>query len=277
MSLGGEISRTDIVGELRQLWASIAEVTAQLDQSQWLTPTRCPGWSVQDIVSHMVGTESILAGRPPPDVTAGHERAPHVRNDLGALNEASVAERRHRPGVEVHDEFVAITDERLVALERMAQSQFDEEAWTPVGLATYGRFMRLRLFDCWVHEQDIREALGRPGHLDGPVVDRAMDEIGVGLCYVIAKLAKAPKGSTVALHISAPHRRRFDVVVEQRARLSAQPMLAPTASLALSLPDFVALVAGRADLSSVRAEGTLKLAGSIPLAERIAENLAYVI
>ena len=24
----------------------------------------------------------------------------------------------------------------------------------------YGRFMRVRVFDCWMHEQDIRDALG---------------------------------------------------------------------------------------------------------------------
>ena len=43
---------------------------------------------------------------------------------------------------------------------------------TPAGPDTYGRFMRVRIFDCWMHEQDIRRAVGRPGHVEGPAVDR---------------------------------------------------------------------------------------------------------
>ena len=33
-------------------------------------------------------------------------------------------------------------------------------SFTPAGKDTYGRFMQIRVFDCWLHEQDIRDALG---------------------------------------------------------------------------------------------------------------------
>ena len=31
---------------------------------------------------------------------------------------------------------------------------------TPAGPDSYGRFMRVRIFDCWMHEHDIRDAIG---------------------------------------------------------------------------------------------------------------------
>ena len=52
--------------------------------------------------------------------------------------------------------------------------------FTPAGQDTYGRFMRIRVFDCWLHEQDIRDAVGRPGGEDGPAAELALDEMAAG-------------------------------------------------------------------------------------------------
>ena len=40
----------------------------------------------------------------------------------------------------------------------MSQEEWDAESFTPAGKSTYGRFMQIRVFDCWLHEQDIRDA-----------------------------------------------------------------------------------------------------------------------
>ena len=58
----------------------------------------------------------------------------------------------------------------------------DAEAWaaegfTPAGTDTYGRFMRIRIFDTWLHEQDIRDAMDRPGHESGLPVELTLDEM----------------------------------------------------------------------------------------------------
>ena len=62
--------------------------------------------------------------------------------------------------------------ERRAALAGMDQAAFDAESFTPAGPDTYGRFMRIRVMDMWMHEQDIREAVGRPGHERGPRTGR---------------------------------------------------------------------------------------------------------
>ena len=146
-----------LVGALEAVWSSTATLCRDLTDEEWALPTRCPGWSVQDLVAHMLGTEAMLAGRSQPAVEVPD--APHLRNDIGRFNEAWIIERRSRRGADVLDEFVEITSDRLAALGRMDQAQFDEEAWTPAGKATYGRFMQIRVFDCWMHEQDARAAI----------------------------------------------------------------------------------------------------------------------
>ncbi len=64
----------ELVDNLERAWASIAQLCSELQESQWKTGTDCPGWSVQDQVSHLAGTESRLLGRPAPDHVPDGER-----------------------------------------------------------------------------------------------------------------------------------------------------------------------------------------------------------
>jgi uncharacterized protein (TIGR03083 family) len=275
MAIETKIDRVQVIGALETVWRSIAALGATLDEDDWRRPSRLPGWTTKDLVSHIIGTESLLAGRPQPQAEAGD--APHVRNDIGKLNEAWVEERRQRTGGEVLEEFVSVTDQRLTTLGRMSQQQFDEEAWTPAGLATYGRFMQIRVFDCWMHELDLRDALGRPGDLEGPAVEVSMSEIGTGLGYAVGKKAAVPSGSTVAIVVTGPRKRRFDVVVTDRARLSDQPVLNPTTTVTCHVETFAALVGGRVDPTPLIDGGAVGVAGDVALGRRVASNLAFVI
>ena len=66
-------------------------------------------------------------------------------------------------GKEVLDEFRAVTQRRLDALRALTDDDWDREGFTPEGPGPYRQFMAIRVFDCWYHDQDIREALDRPG------------------------------------------------------------------------------------------------------------------
>jgi uncharacterized protein (TIGR03083 family) len=107
------VTAEPVIALLDATWASIAELGDQLDEEQWQRPTACPGWSVKDNLSHLVGMENHLRGAPadPPI----DERPAHVRNDTGAFNEAAVAARRERPGSAVLTEFRGVTRARLDA------------------------------------------------------------------------------------------------------------------------------------------------------------------
>ena len=269
------MTRDDIVQALDDVWGSLATIGATLSDDEWERPSRLAGWSVKDLYAHVLGTEAMLLGRPQPTVDVPD--APHLRNDIARFNEAWIIERRERPGAEVLAEFVEVTGERLAALARMDRAQFDEEAWTPAGHATYGRFMQIRVFDSWMHEQDVRDAVGRPGDLDGVAVEVVLAEIAEALGFVVGKRAGAPSGASVALVITGPHRHRFDVAVTDRARVTTTPALSPTATVATDLSTFAALIGGRVDPDAVLASGSVDLAGDPDLAHAVATNLAFVI
>ncbi len=60
------MSDLELVDNMEQVWRSIADLCSPLTEEQWKTPTECPGWSVQDQVSHLAGSESgSWVGRDP--------------------------------------------------------------------------------------------------------------------------------------------------------------------------------------------------------------------
>ena len=120
-----------VVAVLAEEWAAIGDLGGDLREDEWDMPSECPGWTVRDIVSHMIGTERTLLADPAPPPVA--ERPPHVHNDVGASNEAWVAARRNLPGAEVLAEFRQVTARRLEQLAEFPPSRFDELGPSPVG------------------------------------------------------------------------------------------------------------------------------------------------
>src|SRR3954453_6865192 len=199
------------IDQLATVWSSIAEVCTDLTAEQWALPTDCPGWTVQDNLSHMAGTESWLLGRPSPaPAPAGLE---HVQNPIGEVNEAWVEARRSWPGDKVLAEFVEVTRLRVDALRAMTDEQLDAPSVSPIGQVPYATFMNLRVMDCWVHEQDMRRALGRPGHLDGEAVGAAIDRLVASFAFVVGKRIAPPEGTSAVLEMAGPVRRTLAVEI----------------------------------------------------------------
>src|SRR4051794_3588735 len=216
---------------LSAVWSSIAKLCGNLDEEQWLLATDCPGWSVKDNVAHMLGTERMLLGESQPDIDVAN--VAHVRNDIGTLNERWIEPLRQLPGREVLAAFEATTARRLTALRALDAAAWDEEGFTPEGPGPYRQFMAIRVFDCWFHEQDIREALDRPGGLEGPVADHAIERIQRGLPYVVGKKAAAPQGSTVVFEVVGTPRVTVAIGIEGRARVLEITPSDPTVRLTM--------------------------------------------
>src|ERR1700683_1948503 len=158
-------SNEPVVGAMAQVWASLIGVCEQIGDTGWDQDTDCPGWTVKDQLSHLIGIERMLLGEEPP---APLEEVPeHVTNAFGEMNEACVEARRRTPGKEVFAELVETTNQRLDELRAMPKTKFDEICWSPVGQVPYREFMETRILDTWAHEQDIRRAVGRPGGRNG--------------------------------------------------------------------------------------------------------------
>ena len=260
---------------LSACWASISELCASITPAEWEIPTDCPGWSVRDNVSHLIAIERRLLGLPNDPPLA--EYPAYVKNEIGRFNEDAIELRRHRPGAEVLAEFNDVTAQRVRMLTDMSTEDFDKMGWSPIGDVPYRRFMIVRLFDCWVHEQDIRRAVARPGHLSGPVVDEAMAMHRGVLGFIVGKKAGAPDGSVVAFSVTGPTVAHYLVEMrDRRAAVVDGASATATATLTCDTETYNALLCGRWTADDTLARGRLQLDGDLELATAVASSMGYV-
>ena len=203
---------------LRHEFGSLAALCSPLSDDQWDLATCLPGWTVQDVLSHVIGTESMLAGEPAPTVDISH--LDHMKNPVAEANEVWVESMRPRSAApRCSTASAEVTGRRLAALDAMTQADFDAPSWTPVGRdETYGRFMRIRHYDCFMHEHDIRDALGLPAEAGpAPTSSRPSTRWRPASGYIVGRRASMPEGSRVRIDLTGPVSRTYLVLVEGRA------------------------------------------------------------
>lgn len=266
-----------VVDQLAEVWASVTAACRDVSEEEWVRLTACPGWTVKDQLSHLIGTERMLLDDPPPPQLA--EVPPHVKNPLGAANEAWIERRRDLPGDDVLFEFVETTRRRLEALRSMAPDAFDTLGWSPEGEAPYRRFMETRVLDSWAHEQDIRQALGRPGGRGGAGETVTLQRCEQTMPYVVGKRVAPPDGTVVLFAVRGPLGRDITVVVEgDRARLSPAPVEAdPSVVVELDDDAFWRLCFGRTTGVTMEADGQARLSGDTALGEAVLGAMAFMI
>jgi uncharacterized protein (TIGR03083 family) len=265
-----------VVDRLVEVWASVVTACEQLEAGQWDRPTDCPGWSVRDHLSHLIGIERMLLGDPAPPALA--EVPAHVGNPFGEINETWVEVRRPVPGPEVLAEFVEITNRRIDALAAMPAEQFDEVGWSPVGQVPYREFMDTRVIDCWAHEQDIRRAIGRPGGRNGVGEAAVLDTCERAMAYVVGKRVAPPDGSSVLFAVTGAMARHIVVTMEGgRAVLAPMPPAdPPVVQLGMDQETFWRLGFGRVDPTDVVAAGQVVVEGDVAIAQLVLESMSFM-
>ncbi|BAX91555.1 maleylpyruvate isomerase family mycothiol-dependent enzyme [Mycobacterium shigaense] len=273
------LDKSEVLSGLFAVWDDLDALLDGLTDEQWKAPTPLPGWCVQSVVSHIIGTESFLEGVPAPEPETDVKALDHVRNDVGAMNECWVRDLANEPGAKVLERFRAVTDGRRKVLQGLSDEDWNAQGFTPAGPDSYGRFMRIRVFDCWMHEQDIRIALQRPpsdDELAGPASQLSLDEVAATMGFVVGKLAKAPDGSRVEFDLTGPLARSIRVSVDGRAQLVNDfGGKEPTATIRLDALQFTRLAGGR-PMCPARPQD-VELAGDEDVAARIVEHLNFVI
>jgi uncharacterized protein (TIGR03083 family) len=270
------LDKADVLSGLFGVWDSLDTLMGELSEQQWQAATPLPGWCVHDVVAHIIGTESMLQGLDVPDADIDVSSLDHVRNGAGAINEAWVRYLASDSGAGLQRRFSAVTADRREHLTGMSADDWNAPRPTPVGLESFGRFMRVRVFDCWMHEQDIREGVdlrSSDEELSGPAARLSLDEIAATMGFVVGKLGQAPDGSRVAIELTGPLARSIRVAVDGRAQVVGDfGGLDPTASIRLDGLLFVRLAGGRSDDTS-----GVELGGDTEVGARIVEHLNFVI
>ncbi|WP_030344234.1 maleylpyruvate isomerase family mycothiol-dependent enzyme [Streptomyces sp. NRRL S-1022] len=247
---------------------AISEMVQSLVEGEWNRRTPCPGWSVRDIVSHVIGVDCEMLGDPRP-IHALPRDLFHVTTEHQRYTEMQVDVRRHHtaPEMTAELEYTVIRRNRQLRNESRDPGTLVRG---PLGTeVTLEHSYRARAFDVWVHEQDLRAALGRPGNLDSPGAYVTRDVLLEALPKVVAHDANAPRSSAIVFDVHGPVEflRTVRVDIQGRGTVETAPALGPAAALTLDWETYVRLACGRvgpeAVADRVKTEGDQELAAAI--------------
>jgi uncharacterized protein (TIGR03083 family) len=257
-------TRTDTTDTLVATWASIDALVGSLSPEQWASQSLCPAWTAQGVLVHTAMIEEVLLGWPPGG-DPPFDRFGPVSAALSALGPDELLDRYRRT-----------IAQRTVELQAMTDDDFATPGMTPIGPGNYGRFMEIRLFDCWVHERDIRVPLGIPGDDGGRAAEMSMDEVHNSLGYIVGKKVGLEDGKSIAFDITGPVTRQMFVRVDGRA--AVVPELAdPDTTLTTDSLTFMLLACGRIDPEEPIADGRVTWTGDDDIGGRAARNLRFTI
>ncbi len=238
----------------------------ELTPEEAALPTDLPGWAVQDNVAHTAHLEHVLAGgdEEPDDAPAEPASAIATR-----YTEQGVAARRGRDLASLCDELEAAVgvrrDELAAAPPRDARASTLRK---PGGIGWDDQTLLVnRPIDVWMHEQDIRRAVGRPGGWDSPAAAHTVGVFLRALPMVVAKRAGAQPGQTVVLALPEAGVRTA-VTVGDDGRAAPSDGAEPTVTISMPVEAFVVAAGGR------RAPHDVEIDGDEDLGRRVVEALA---
>ncbi|MBK5288214.1 MAG: maleylpyruvate isomerase N-terminal domain-containing protein [Acidimicrobiia bacterium] len=214
----------------------LAAALSALADDQWAAPSRCEGWSGQDVMTHLVSTNQFwtfsinlgLAGQPSRFLADFDP----VASPAQLVNDAPAT-----PPAETLTQFLD-TNAALAA----AAAAIGDQLWialgeSPPGHVSLGALNLHALWDSWIHERDILLPLGIE-----PVRDD--DEIRANLIYTAALspmfAASANSGRQGAIEVRATNP-DISFVVEVGATVRIHGGAAPEGA-ALLAGDAVALI-----------------------------------
>ncbi len=238
--------------ELVEAWSgsaqAVLDLVRTLGDDDFSLETDLPGWTVHDILAHLAHLECELAGDDP--VLADEDEIPAEARGTGfrAYTERGVAARRE-------DLPAALIGQLDDAVSRLrVRLDGNDPAHPPTSFprpgTSWASVLRDRVIDFWMHEQDIRRAIGRSGGWDSAGAEVTIGGFRTALPFVVGKKVRPPAGTTIAWSVTGSSGTR-SVTVEMGDDGRARPVEVPTeqADVALTMPvqDFVLACGGRRD------------------------------
>ena len=264
-----------IVDALAETWGSFETVLDGRSPVDFDAPTACPGWSVRDVLAHLVGFERMLQGEALPE----HEGAfpDYVRNPIGEINEAVVAAWRRRPLGELREAFHRTTADSLARLRGLSDPAWEAVGWGPEGERPYHRFMETRVLDSWIHLGDVRDALGLEGDDHGPGEAVVLGRFGAALPFVLGRRVAAPEGTRVAIALRGERAARHVVAIEDGRGVALASEAGAESELVTSTALFWRRAAGRVDASRLLEDPATTVRGDVTLVGALVEGLVVMI
>ncbi len=254
----------DFVAAFDHAFAELAGVTANLSDEQWGVRSLCPEWSVRECVAHAIGIEKVLLGWEP-----STDNPPPF-----AVVAEWTAETSTLSGSEFNQSCEVLTAARLAELRSFDSGIVDRPSITPVGPQTYGDFLRIRIFDLWVHARDVALPLGVELDQGGANAAMALDEVHRSMGYIVGKKVGLPDGMGVTVHVTGGVERDIHVNVDGRAGV-VESLDSPAVELTADTETFIMLACGRVDPQERIDAGRISWTGDAEWGERVARNLRF--
>lgn len=265
-----------IIDALESTWTSIDRLVRPLPPEAYDAPTACPGWSVRDVISHLLGFELMVHGAPVP--TFDGPWPEYVHNPIGELNEAFVQAHRAEPGLSVLDQFRDASARSLASLRSLSEADWEKVGWSPEGERPYHRFQETRVLDSWIHLQDIRDALLQPEDDHGAGEEIIVNRFEAALPYVVGRKMRAPEGSIIQVNLSGRLGRTVLLQVRDgRAEPLDSSTVPPTVEITTPVALFWRRAAGRISPEAFLSASATQVRGDLGLARSFAEGLNIMI
>ncbi len=265
--------RERLAGYVDVWWEAIDDFTQLLEklpEEEWATPTDLDGWDVHACAAHTAHLEAVLSGAP--EETLQVEPGPHVESFAQAYTEQGVVARRDAtPDALINEIRESATKRRTSLLTDPPDDAAGTPPKTPGDIGwNWQTLLRNRPLDVWMHEQDVRRAVARPGGLDSAAAQHTADYLLEGMGMVLGKRAGAPAGSTLVVEVDGSAPAAFGVSDAGRGEPLPEVPDDPTVRLTMGRETFVLLAGGRRPPTGL----ALMIAGDQGLALRIMSGMA---
>ncbi|MEV7430864.1 maleylpyruvate isomerase family mycothiol-dependent enzyme [Nocardioides sp. NPDC092400] len=237
-----------LAGYVEVWWRAVDDFTGLLEklpEEDWSRPTDLAGWDVRAVVAHVAHLEKVLATGVEEHAEVGEPA--HVTGMMGLYTEIGPANRRTASPDELIMEIREAATARHTAL--LADPPTDAAAKPERVFAgvpwSWETLLRNRPLDVWMHEQDVRRAVDRPGGMDSPAAQHTADYLLESMGFVLAKRVGAPAGTTLLMDVEGSAPQAFGVDEQGRGRRLDTVPAEPTVTLRTDRETFLLLVGGR--------------------------------
>lgn len=261
------MNKDEIVRAIRDERRRTLTFLRGLEPEQFDIPTALPGWRLREVIAHLVTTDkSSVTGANLLTVLGSMDR-------LERWNDRQVPRWADRP-----------IPQLLTGLERWGRGMLRLARLLPsplyhlrapsiFGRAPMGLLIWSRVYDEWIHRQDMRRALGLPDE-EVDLASPAEFLLTAIVSAVLPNVQDAPGKVVVELETAPVAAWRYDLLMK-----SGSPSEGPgeaAAHISGPAPKLIMAAAGRESFDSLRREGELRVEGDQELAARFLAKLRVV-
>lgn len=227
-------------------WQQAAEsflaTVEQIPDEAFAQPSLLPGWTIGDLVAHVAALEVELSGAPLPAHEPDWDALGHANDLFSRYTEIGVDYRRGWTPAQVRAELAEVVATRT---EQLTTGDQQDRPIKGVGgmQRSFDHQLRMRCFDIFLHELDLRDALDMPEPQLGLGARACVGLMADSLGYVWVKKAGAGPGQV--LHFVVPDWLDTWIEVGPDGRGRTGTPSEATTTVTLPVMDYIRLASGR--------------------------------